>query len=77
VLHVTSGGGSHQLDRVRAHPNFPRAASVSHYLRIRVNPRWIDLRAIAVDGQTIDHVRLRRDGPRGCRADGWPVPRGR
>ena len=77
VLHVTSGGGSHQLDRVRAHPNFPRAASVSHYLRIRVNPRWLDLRAIAVDGQTIDHVRVRRDGSRACRADGWPAPKGR
>ena len=77
VVHVTSGGGTHQLDRVKAHPNFPRAVRVSHYLRVRVHPRWLDLRAIGVDGQTIDHVRWRRDEPRACRADGWPVPKGK
>jgi acid phosphatase len=77
VVHVTSGGGSHHLDRVREHPNFPRTVRVSHYLRVRVHPRWLDLRAIGVGGRTIDHVRLRRDGPRACRADGWPAPKGR
>jgi hypothetical protein len=73
VLHVTSGGGSaNDLDPVRAHPNFPFAASVSHFLRVRVRPDRLEIRAVDADGHTIDRMRrLRSDDP-GCRADGWP-----
>jgi len=73
VLHVTSGGGSpSDLDPVRPHPNFPFAASLPHFLRVRVRPDRLDIRAVGPDGHTIDRMRrLRSDDP-GCRADGWP-----
>jgi len=78
VLHVTSGGGSGTgLDPVQLHPNFPRAASVPHFLRVRVSPDWIDIRAVTPDGRTIDHVRRLRTLDPGCRADGWPRQRWR
>jgi hypothetical protein len=78
VLHVTSGGGGGtQLDAVRPHPNFPRAVSTSHFLRIRVTPDRIDLRAVDADGHTIDRVRRLRSVDPGCRATGWPRQRGR
>ncbi len=78
VLHVTSGGGSAtHLDPVRPHRNFPRALSVPHFLRVRVRPERIDIRAVGPDGRTLDRVRLVRGVDPGCRPDGWPRQRGR
>jgi hypothetical protein len=78
VLHVTTGGGGGiQLDAVRPHPNFPRALSVPHFLRIRVAPDRIDLRAVDAEGHTIDRFRRLRSEDPGCRATGWPRQRGR
>src|SRR5207249_1488853 len=50
TLHVVSGGGGANLDPVMPHPNFPRAVSVTHYLRIRVTPARLDVRAVDVSG---------------------------
>ena len=73
VLHVTSGGGSaSDLDPVREHPNFPFAASTPHFLRVRVRPDRIEVRAVGADGHTIDRMRRLRSEDPGCRADGWP-----
>jgi len=73
VLHVTSGGGSGVgLDPVRAHPNFARAVSASHFLRIRVSAEWLDVRAVGADGHTIDRMRRARSADLTCRGEGWP-----
>ncbi len=78
VLHVTSGGGSGtQLDPVQPHPNFPRAISAPHFLRVRVWPDRLEVRAVGADGQTIDRVRRVRATDPGCRATGWPRQRKR
>ncbi len=73
VMHVTSGGGSDtQLDPVRVHPNFPRALSTPHVLRVRVWPDRFEIRAVGPDGHTLDRVRRLRAVDPGCRATGWP-----
>jgi hypothetical protein len=73
VMHVTSGGGGGVgLDPVREQPNFARAASRSHFLRVRVSSDWLDIRAVGADGHTIDHVRRARAADLPCRAEGWP-----
>ena len=73
VMHVTSGGGSGtQLDPVREHPNFPRAISAPHFLRVRVWPDRFEVRAVGPDGLTLDRARRVRAVDPGCRADGWP-----
>ncbi len=78
VLHVTSGGGSAtHLDAVRPHPNFPRAVSAAHFLRVRVFPDRLEVRAVGPDGRTIDRMRRIRAVDPGCRAGGWPRQRGR
>lgn len=78
VHHVTSGGGSAtQLDPVRAHPNFPRALAAPHFLRVRVRPDRITVRAVGPEGRTLDRMRIVRGVDPGCRADGWPRQRGR
>jgi predicted phosphodiesterase len=75
VVQIVSGGGGASLDPVpEAHANFPKVVSATHYLRIRVGPETIDLRAIAVDGHVIDRFRLRRDARPPCRARGWGLP---
>ncbi len=78
VLNVTSGGGSaSSLDPVRTHPNFPRALSTPHFLRVRVTRDTLTVRAVGPDGRTLDRVRRRRGVDPGCRADGWPKPQPR
>jgi Calcineurin-like phosphoesterase len=73
VMHVTSGGGSGtQLDPVRQHPNFPRALSTPHFLRVRVWPDRFEIRAISPEGHTLDRVRRVRAIDPGCRPSGWP-----
>jgi hypothetical protein len=72
VLSVTSGGGgSATLDVPRPHENFPRAISAPHFLRVRVGIDWIDVWAVGVRGQVLDHVRHGRSATVSCRADGW------
>jgi hypothetical protein len=77
VLHVTSGGGGADLGPGLSHPFFARTAAVVHYLRVRVGPRTLRLRAVALDGTLVDEVTLRRGAPRPCRRDGGPPPRAR
>ena len=74
VSHVTSGGGSGPqfLDPIRRHANFPFAASVPHFLRVRVSPDRLEVRAVGADGRTIDRLRRQRGVDPGCRAQGWP-----
>ena len=69
---VSGGGGDAALDRPRAHPNFPRALAVPHFVRVTVRPERIDAWAIGMQGQILDHVHHHRDGRERCRADGWP-----
>jgi hypothetical protein len=78
VLHVTSGGGGDiQLDTVHPHPNFPSAFAAAHFLRVRVTPDWLDVRAVTPEGHTLDHFRRRRAAPGSCLAEGWPAPQSR
>jgi hypothetical protein len=77
VLHVTSGGGGANLDPAVPHANFAGAVSATHYLRVRVTPDALDLRAVDVDGRVLDHVRRRRSDAPACVAGGWPPPRER
>jgi len=77
TLHVISGGGGANLDSVVQHPNFPAAVSATHYLRVRVTPTRLDLRAVDVSGHVLDHVRRERAGDVACIASGWPPPRDR
>jgi len=73
VLEVISGGGGANLDHGRTLPNFARTISATHYLRVRVTRQWLDIRAVGVDGQTLDRVHLRRGEEEACRSSGWPV----
>jgi len=73
VLEVISGGGGANLDQGRTHPNFARTISATHYLRVRVTREWVDIRAVGVDGQTLDRAHLRRGEEQACRSSGWPV----
>jgi len=73
VLEVISGGGGANLDHGRTHPNFARTITATHYLRVRVTREWLDIRAVGVDGQTLDRVHLRRGEQEACRSSGWPV----
>jgi len=75
LLEVISGGGGADLGQApeRRRTNFPVVASKTHYVRIAMSPDVVDIRAVGVDGATLDHVRRRRDAG-GCRADGWAPP---
>ncbi len=73
LVEVISGGGGADLGegRERRRLNFPVVSSKTHYVRVTVSPDAVDLRAVGVDGRTIDRARrLRGAGP--CRAKGWP-----
>jgi len=76
LIAVISGGGGADL----GHPveartaNFPVVASKTHYVRVTMSPDAVDIRAVGVDGATLDHVRRRRGASPSCRADGWPPP---
>jgi hypothetical protein len=76
LLEVISGGGGADLGQAveRRRANFPVVASKTHYVRITVSPEAVDVRAVGVDGATLDHVRRRRGAGSPCRADGWPPP---
>jgi predicted phosphodiesterase len=76
LLEVISGGGGADLDQVveRRAGNFPVVASKTHYVRVTMSPDAVDIRAVGVDGATLDHVRRRRGASPSCRADGWPPP---
>jgi len=75
VLEVVSGGGGANLDPLASHPNFPRVLAVTHYLRVRVTPETIDVRAVDLSGHVLDHAHRRRGESPACRAEGWPAPR--
>jgi calcineurin-like phosphoesterase family protein len=79
VLEIVSGGGGRNLDPEPAagHPSFVRVLAATHYVRVRVAPDAIDVRAVDVDGHVLDHVRRRHGQPLPCRAEGWPEPRAR
>jgi len=77
TLHVVSGGGGANLDPVVPHPNFPRAVSVTHYLRIRVTPARLEVRAVDVSGHVLDRVGRQRAQDVACVSGGWPPPRDR
>ncbi len=68
---VSGGGGDASLDRPRPHPNFPRALSVPHFLRVRVRRDAIDVWAVDSRGRVLDHTRHRRDLEQPCRRRGW------
>jgi hypothetical protein len=73
LVEVISGGGGADLGegRERRRANFPVVESTTHYVRVTVAPDAIELRAIDVEGRTLDRVRRPRGaGP--CRAEGWP-----
>jgi hypothetical protein len=74
VLEVISGGGGANLDHGRTHPNFARTITATHYLRVRVTPDWLDIRAIGLEGQILDRMRRRRGEEEACRSSGWPSP---
>jgi hypothetical protein len=68
---VSGGGGDSSLDRPRPHPNFVRALSVPHFLRLRVSRDTIDVWAVDTWGHVLDHTRHRRDLEQPCRRRGW------
>ena len=73
LVQVISGGGGINLDEAleRRRVNFPAVESKTHYVRVTVSPDAIEVRAIGLDGRTLDRARRPRGaGP--CRADGWP-----
>ena len=73
LMQVISGGGGINLDEAseRRRVNFPVVESKTHYVRVTVSPDAVEVRAIGLDGRTLDWFRRPRDlGP--CRADGWP-----
>jgi predicted phosphodiesterase len=73
LVQVISGGGGINLDEAseRRRVNFPVVESKTHYVRVTVSPDAVDVRAIGLDGRTLDWFRRPRAvGP--CRADGWP-----
>jgi hypothetical protein len=75
LVEIISGGGGADLGTFeeRRRANFPVIASKTHYVRVTMSPDMIDVRAVGLDGKTLDRVRRRRGaGP--CRADGWPPP---
>jgi hypothetical protein len=72
LVEVISGGGGADLGRVgeRRQANFPVVESKTHYVRVTMSGDVMSIRAIGLDGKTLDRVRRRRgEGP--CRADGW------
>ena len=73
LVEIISGGGGADLGTFveRRRANFPVVESKTHYVRVTVSPDVMEIRAIGVDGRTLDRVRFRRGaGP--CRAEGWP-----
>jgi hypothetical protein len=73
LVQIISGGGGASLDEAREsrRRNFPVVESKTHYVRVTVTADAVELRAIGVDGRTLDRVRrLRGAGP--CRDEGWP-----
>jgi hypothetical protein len=68
---VSGGGGDASLDQPRPHPNFVRALSVPHFLRLRVSRDSIDVWAVDTRGRVLDHTRHRRDLEQPCRRRGW------
>jgi hypothetical protein len=74
LIEVISGGGGVNLDQPleRRRGNFPAVESRTHYVRVTVSPDALELRAIAIDGRTLDRVRLPREAAGPCRAEGWP-----
>jgi hypothetical protein len=68
---VSGGGGDASLDPPRPHPNFPRALSAPHFLRLEVRKESIDVRAVDARGRVLDHTRHRRDLAAPCRRRGW------
>lgn len=77
VMEISSGGGGANLDPQATHPNFARDVSATHYVRVRVTPDLLELRAIGLDGRVLDHVRRRRGEAAPCRSGGWPPPHDR
>ena len=74
VLEVISGGGGANLDLPVMKAGFPRTVSATHYLRVRVAPTRLDIRAIDLDGHVLDHVHRSVGAVTPCRASGWPRP---
>jgi acid phosphatase len=74
VLEIISGGGGANLDPPVTRTGFPRTVSATHYLRVRVAPTHLDIRAVDLDGHVLDHVRRAAGAPAPCRSSGWPQP---
>jgi predicted phosphodiesterase len=76
LVEVISGGGGADLGRAPAERrgNFPAVASKTHYVRVTVSPDAVDIRAVGIDGATLDRARLQRGAGMPCRADGWAPP---
>ena len=76
LVEVISGGGGADLGRApeERRGNFPVVASKTHYVRITMSPDVVDIRAVGIDGATLDRARHRRGADSPCRADGWAPP---
>jgi acid phosphatase type 7 len=78
TVHVISGGGGSKIDQPLArHPAFPVIEPTTHFVLVDVTPETLELRAIDLHGETIDHLRLERGGTSSCRATGWTRTRER
>ena len=77
LVEVISGGGGANLDPSAEgrRGNFPVVDSKTHYVRVTVTREALHLRAIGIDGTTLDRARVRREAGPPCRADGWPPAR--
>ena len=77
LVQIISGGGGANLDRSGEGrlANFPAVDSKTHYVRVTVTREALDVRAIGIDGTTLDRARLRRGTGQPCRAEGWPPVR--
>lgn len=60
LVEIVSGGGGVSPDPAPKGDGTARAASAAHYLRIRVTPEQLDVRAIDLRGHSIDHFRMAR-----------------
>lgn len=60
TVHVTAGGAGAPLYESRGAPFIEHARSVYHFVRIEVNGRQMELRAMRDDGSTFDTLTVKK-----------------